>query len=368
MSRRGRCGRALHQFIEALENRKLLAAGQLDPSFSGDGKQTVDFHGLLVQGNAVAVQGDGKTVVAGKASVPNQEGQSVAVVRFNFDGSLDTTFGSDHTGIVLIGPNNDSTVLNRALAVAIQGDGKIVLAGDDVDGNMAVMRLRTNGLRDRTFDGDGIANFGFGTLHPLAEAHAIAFQKDGKIIVVGQDEGFFATDIEFAVARLNTNGTLDNSFDDDGKNLIDFDHDATANAVTIDYTGTAATNPFFGGIVITGRTFTDNGGQFALDGSLVIIDWNETANTLAMFNPATGNFGAPMVMGSDNVISNNLLDMLVKTSSTKASGPTSPTVTVTFDLRFNHSAAGHHYSIEVAASNDLGAKTQFGLGGSIHVT
>src|SRR5690349_18152094 len=83
--------------FEPLENRRLMSAGALDPSFSGDGKATVDFGGgIAVNATATTVQADGKTVVVG-----NTSDHRVAVARFNVDGTLDATFGPNHNGKVL---------------------------------------------------------------------------------------------------------------------------------------------------------------------------------------------------------------------------------------------------------------------------
>src|SRR6185503_3611187 len=87
--------------IEALEHRRLLSAGQLDPSFGTGGKTTIDCHGSSVQATSVATQNDGKTVIAGLAT-NGSKGTDAAVVRLNINGSLDTSFGANHNGIVRI--------------------------------------------------------------------------------------------------------------------------------------------------------------------------------------------------------------------------------------------------------------------------
>ena len=104
------------------------------------------------------------------------------------------------------------------------------------------------------------------------------------------------------------------------------------------------------------------------DGSLNLNVWDQENNTLALLDPDTGKFGTAKVLGCNATLSNSRLSVLLKNSFTKASGPTSPVVTVTFGLSFKHAAAGHHFSIEAAASNDNGSKTTFGLGKSITVT
>ena len=103
-------------------------------------------------------------------------------------------------------------------------------------------------------------------------------------------------------------------------------------------------------------------------GALILIDWNEVNNTFSLFDAASGRFGAPVKLGSDGVLSNSLVSVRLKTSSAKASGPTSSTVTVTFSLRFKRAAAAiHHFQIEAAASNDLGSTSRFERGGSLNL-
>src|SRR5438874_8338809 len=85
--------------IESLEPRRLLSAGDLDPTFSGDGKQTTDFALAADQANAIAVQSNGRVVVAGSALISSHF--QVAITRYNADGSLDTSFGPTTSGEVL---------------------------------------------------------------------------------------------------------------------------------------------------------------------------------------------------------------------------------------------------------------------------
>jgi hypothetical protein len=102
-------------------------------------------------------------------------------------------------------------------------------------------------------------------------------------------------------------------------------------------------------------------------GAVVLIDWNEANNTFSLLDQDTGTLGAAKALGSDGVLSNSFVDVLLKTSSVKASGPTSPTVTVTFSLRFKELTA-HHFRIEAAASNDAGGTSPFEQGGILSLT
>jgi uncharacterized delta-60 repeat protein len=243
--------------VEALESRRLLsAADALDPSFAGGGLANVDFgQGVVGVATDVAVQADGKTVVVGYTTGATH---FFAVARFNFDGSLDTTFGSPASpGSTVTNIGNQDHA--QALAVAIQGDGKILVAGEDFversfafDGSdFAVARYLPNGRLDPTFDGDGIR-----TIKVRGQdeaANAIALQNDGKIVLAGKDlNGTLTADADFAVVRLRPDGSLDSSFDGNGKKTISMGGDEAAEAIAIDYLGSPSTNTDYGKIVLVG--------------------------------------------------------------------------------------------------------------------
>src|SRR5205807_920021 len=101
--------------------------------------------------------------------------------------------------------------------------------------------------------------------------------------------------------------------------------------------------------------------------SFALIKWDEAMETFSLFNPLTGRFGSGKALGSDRVLSNGLIDVLLKSSSKQASGPTSPLVTVTFALKFNRAAAGHRFRIEVSARNDMGSRSAFSVGPVVKV-
>lgn len=171
------------------------ADGTLDSSFDTDGIAVFDANNLTdfaPEFHSVVIQADGKIVAAG--SVIRSSGSTdYLVVRFNSNGSLDLDFGTG--GIV----RTDIDGLdNIAKAMALTPDGKIVVAGS------GLVRYNANGSLDTSFGGDGIVSFdpaGTG-----AGQSDVAVQSDGKIVIINL--GF--------VARFNTNGTLDSTFDGDG--------------------------------------------------------------------------------------------------------------------------------------------------------
>ena len=160
---------------------RLNSNGSLDTTFSGNGLTDADFGaGESVQ--AVALQNDGKIVLAGSFS--NGVNNDFATARFNSDGSLDTTFSGDgKVTTALLG--NDV-----GMDVAIQSDGRIVQVGT-TGADFGVIRLTNSGALDTTFSGDGKTTTDFAS-GSSDEAEAVAIQGDGKIVVAGSSGENFA--------------------------------------------------------------------------------------------------------------------------------------------------------------------------------
>lgn len=191
----------------------LAAAGAFDPTFDGDGKAILNLGGDdSIQ--AMVLQPDGKIIVAGYTNNPPIAGYDFALARYNSDGSLDASFDGD--GIV----TTDILALdNKAMAVALQPlDGKIVVGGDvcfsATDCDFALTRYHSNGSLDTSFDGDGIVTTDFDWMSD--EIRGVAIQTDGKIVVVGYT-GDYAMYSAYGLARYHSDGSLDTSFDVDGK-------------------------------------------------------------------------------------------------------------------------------------------------------
>jgi uncharacterized delta-60 repeat protein len=193
--------------IGALAGAPALAAGagSIDTSFGIAGFSTVAL-GTSAGAAAVVVQGDGKIVTAGQTEV-NGENEIVAT-RMTTSGALDPTFGSG--GVVTVRINGGAGVDSGA-GLALQADGKIVIAGSGRDGTygpltFVAVRLTVNGSLDQSFGVGGVSNVAIGS---TSIANAVVIQSDGKIVLAGTALG---THNEFAAARLNPDGTLDHSF------------------------------------------------------------------------------------------------------------------------------------------------------------
>jgi len=188
------------------------AAAELDQTFDGDGKVVTDFD-ATDSANGVAIQADGKIVAAGVS------GADFAISRYNPDGSLDPTFDGDGKVVT------DFGATDSANGVAIQADGKIVAAGQSSAGvladlDFALARYGPDGSLDSTFDGDGRALTDFGGAMN-DQADAVAIQTDGRIVAAGFGETALG-DLDFALARYNPDGSLDSTFDGDGRVMTGF--------------------------------------------------------------------------------------------------------------------------------------------------
>ena len=284
--------------------------GSFDNSFAGgDGEQGVDLGGNA-EADAVAIQSDGKIVAAGSVT-SSDNSTRFAAVRLNANGTMDNSFGTG--GKIVI----QNLLADDKICVALQSDGKILLAGPTWNSNgtsLTIVRLKSNGSLDPTFGTNGIQTItvtpncytinvsmlvqpdgkidlcctlyfasaqndhsqaaivrvnangtpdpGFGTNGvvlqaiggvPYTGATSIALQTDNKIVAGGSYGNSNAG--KFLVMRFNTSGTPDNSFAGNGRAGISFAHPAGVTGLAIESSGT---------IIACGRTWSSTDGDFAM--------------------------------------------------------------------------------------------------------
>ncbi|MBN9521121.1 FG-GAP repeat protein [bacterium] len=198
---------------------RYTADGTPDPAFGTGGRVPFGTAALEERWDAVAVQPDGKIVVGG--TVGDVSGFDFVVARYNADGTPDTFFGTAGATTIDFGGPADGLK-----ALVVRADGTIVAVGSTNAGGaprVAVARLQPDGLLDVTFDADGklIADFGTGT---QSSATAAALQADGKLLVAGFVSGGGVNDA--VVARLSADGTFDAGFGTAGKAFVDLAGDA----------------------------------------------------------------------------------------------------------------------------------------------
>lgn len=218
---------------------RLTVAGQLDTSFGQGGTRVQrDAAGQFLLPLAAAVQADDRIIVTGArypsqpvaiGEAPNGSPATIEwfVLRLQANGSgLDSSFGSG--GIVLLDFGRDQ---EYGSAVAIQSDGRIVLAGtlDSVlvEPRMAAVRLLASGALDTSFaGGDGLFDEVFAASYDRSLAHSVAVQSDGRILLGGEARKAFSPfDEDMALIRLLSNGSVDGSFGGTpqaGRTIVDF--------------------------------------------------------------------------------------------------------------------------------------------------
>ena len=181
--------------------------------------------------NSLVIDATGNILAGGEGTSGGNH--PMAVARFFPNGSFDNSFDGD--GIALIDINGFSGVSQ----IKLQPDGKILLAGPYTSNNggsrdVAVVRLNnTSGSLDNSFSDDGKLIVPFNNNHTISSPRSIALQANGKIVLSGPTDNISGTDIDFGVARVNTDGTIDNSFGNSGLYRFDLanNSDDFANAL-----------------------------------------------------------------------------------------------------------------------------------------
>ena len=257
--------------------------GSLDTTFGGDGIVTTAIGTGYDNASSVTVQADGKILVAGSSNLP----YDFALVRYNSDGSLDATFSSDGKVTTSIGG------FDSARSVTVQADGKILAAGycdNGINYDFALIRYNSDGSLDTTFGSTGIVSTVIGTNYEAAQS--VTVQSDGKILVAGYSKNTAGND-DFALVRYNNNGSLDNTFSGDGKVTT-----AIGTGSDIGYSVAVQAD---GKILLTGYSINGSNSDFALvrynsDGSLDTTFSNDGKLTTVNDGVTFIENGAPAVL------------------------------------------------------------------------
>ncbi|MDZ4187262.1 MAG: hypothetical protein U1D25_04005, partial [Hydrogenophaga sp.] len=220
--------------------------GSLDTSFGQSGVVVTNISGRVASTDwirGLAIQNDGKIIVAGYTQKSGDSTMGLAIIRYNPDGSLDTSFSD--TGVVT---SIDSGKHKIGHAVALQADGKILIAGAVSCTNRQtpgyctlIERYNTDGSIDSTFNGPGAIRVDVNT----SGASGFIIQSDGKILIVGsRDDG---NGDELSVARYQADGAIDSTFGNSGVSTVSIGSEIGSKNY-----GTSISRSLDGGILVAG--------------------------------------------------------------------------------------------------------------------
>ena len=204
--------------------------GNVDPSFGTNGKVTTGFGRSEVRANAVAVQPDGKILCAGSAYMADTRGEfmgdtyNAVIYRYNEDGSPDASFGTNGLVINKI-PNssNETRLYSGVYFIKVLEDGGFLTYGfrgvSSFAGNVLLCRYLANGSIDNSFGINGYVDL---SGSPLTAGTPIVIQEDNKIVVLSAQINSSTNTSQFRVERLNVDGAIDDSFATSGLAITDF--------------------------------------------------------------------------------------------------------------------------------------------------
>lgn len=184
---------------------RYLEDGTTDPAFGTNGRVALPVGEADDVARAIALQPDGRIVLGGYSYTG--AGIGFALARLNADGTPDTGFG-DQGHVITLTPGD---ITLQARAVAVQDDGRILLAGGGSAG-FAIMRYTTTGEADTTFGDHGLVTIHFSNGND--QCTALAVQPDGNILLAGYSNGLVSDSV--ALARLQPDGSLDGTFGTNG--------------------------------------------------------------------------------------------------------------------------------------------------------
>ncbi len=270
---------------------RFTLAGTIDSTFGTNGKTVIHY---LINPivYAAAVQPDDRIVLAG-SNTSNSDDYDIMVVRLNANGTLDSTFGTN--GIVITAERHAATVnlgiTTEARAVAIQPDGRIVVAGRtyelNYDAAPIIVRYDSTGARDSTFNGSGVVvDSTYASLYASIWINSMALQPDGKILVAGSTNSLGSSyGLAVELMRFNSDGSLDNGFASDTRYQKTFGTTAEANSVALLPDGS---------ILLAGYSGTSNSDFY-------LVKYNSSGHVDNSFGGTTDGVTLSLSSGTDDI-------------------------------------------------------------------
>ncbi|RYH73052.1 T9SS type A sorting domain-containing protein [Flavobacteriaceae bacterium 144Ye] len=266
---------------------KITNTGINDTTFGSNGIVTTNLGGVDYIGD-IKLQSDGKILITGTSS-KNSTGDGdiydKTLIRYNTDGTLDTSFNS--TGIIFT--SYESGGNDGGYSIIIQTDGKIIVCGSSYiganDDNFALTRYNNDGSIDSTFGNNGTTITDFGSSLDLCFSSVL--QNDGKIILGGYIVNGTTFDFDFGLARYDSNGILDTSFGTNGITITDINNNSKDYGLSLAFHQDDKVL-IAGNSRITGGTYDFTIARYNIDGNLGVDDFmNNPKGYLIYPNPTS---------------------------------------------------------------------------------
>lgn len=271
--------------------------GSLDSSFDSDGKvtTTIGIANSIIR--TIAIQSDEKIIVSGYSYSKSSFDYEVVVARYNKNGSLDNSFGNG--GIITTDNLNGN---DYGESILIQKDKKILVAGYSFTGFVSLIRYNPNGSIDNAFSNNGKFSFQFGAIYQ--NDFSSTLQDDGKIIVCGFSNRN-NTNSSFSMIRINTLGLIDNSFGIDGivVTKIGIGNDV-ATSVILQKDGK---------IVLAGKSFNGKDYDIALvryNNTMVSTDFNEKLSISKLLHISIRDRVLDVICNNNSIVTLQIIDLL----------------------------------------------------------
>ena len=310
-------GTAIISGIPQFVGARYLSNGDLDNNFGAGGIVTTLIDDRAI-GQGMLLQNDGKIIVAGKST---QAGISrFALVRYNSDGSLDNSFGSNGVVTTTIGTQANG------FSIDLHADGKIVMAGSS-DDDWALARYNTDGSLDTSFGTNGSIVQSIGDRD---QAVSVKIQTDDKIVAAG------SSDINAALVRYNSDGSLDSSFGTNGIALTSANGTSGINEIALQADGKIVAVGFVNNRAVVARytpagildTDFSNNGILISPGPPLVLDGELQFNSFAMTKDAVV---TPETIFND--VYTSLAPLFpIRAWSLHASSTTQEVITLTFNI------------------------------------
>lgn len=308
------------------------ADGVKDTDFANNGTMIIEFPGYNSYQIDCSLDSNNRIIAIGICG--GMDDSFNAIVRYNIDGTVDTTFG---TGGVAISPfNPTNNFYERFKGMEILPDDSI-LAWSMIGNEVAVYKFNPNGTPDISFGNNGIsichyADIGF------SEPYDMAVQADGKIIVVGHSSYTGQTVTDSTIYRLNPNGTFDNTFGENGRVIFSLSEEFidSFDVLGIQPDGGFIVAPYYGSLnhIVLMR--------FISSLNMGIIDFTTNNTTFVYPNPLDETSVLEYTLANDEQISIELIDMQGKVIKTYAS---------------NSAQAAGNYKLPLSIPSDLASGT-----------